>query len=296
MTKTTMILKPRNDSPVEGWIISVIRPIHEAAATLGFPIFIVGAMARIILMENVFGLARARATADIDFAVALANWEQFKNIKQHLITNSGFEESAGELQRLLIQVPGLQHKARVDLIPFGEIEREGSIIAWPPDLQILMNVGGYADAFSSSVAVEIEPGFTVKIVSLPGLAILKIFAWSERGRDSAKDATDLATVLRGYYMVGDENRLFDEASEALEEVGHDWELAGAWLLGRDAASIGSPRTIESVKQLIEGEHKERLLRDVSKTMLHREDAVEYSERLLEQFAKGFNAKMLSKRY
>jgi predicted nucleotidyltransferase len=295
MTKIEMILKPRNDSPVEGWIISVIRPIHKAAATLGFPIFIVGAMARIILMENVFGLARARATVDIDFAVALEDWEQFENIKQHLITNSGFEESAGEMQRLLIQLPGLQHKARVDLIPFGEIEREGGIIAWPPDLQILMNVGGYADVFSSSVAVEIEQGFTVKIVSLPGLAILKIFAWSERGRDTAKDATDLATVLRGYYMAGNENRLFDEASEALEEVGHDWELAGAWLLGRDAASIGSPRTIESVKQLIEGEHKERLLRDVSKAMLHREDAVEYSERLLEQFAKGFNAKMLSKR-
>ena len=29
-----MILKPRDDSPVEGWIILVIRSIHEAAATL----------------------------------------------------------------------------------------------------------------------------------------------------------------------------------------------------------------------------------------------------------------------
>jgi predicted nucleotidyltransferase len=38
-----------------------------------------------------------------------------------------------------------------------------------------MNVAGYREAFHAAPSVEIDPGFVVRVVSLPGLAILKLF-------------------------------------------------------------------------------------------------------------------------
>lgn len=37
----------------------------------------VGAMARIILLEKVYGLPVSRASRDIDFAVVVENWKYF---------------------------------------------------------------------------------------------------------------------------------------------------------------------------------------------------------------------------
>lgn len=79
----------------------------------------VGAMARIILLENVYGLSAGRATTDVDFAFALDNWEQFTEIKNYLISNSNCEEVAHVTQRLLMRLPELDKKYKVDLIPFG---------------------------------------------------------------------------------------------------------------------------------------------------------------------------------
>jgi predicted nucleotidyltransferase len=46
-----------------------------------------------------------------------------------------------------------------------------------------MNVAGYREALAAAPAVEIQPGFVVRVVSLPGLAILKLFAWADRGTE-----------------------------------------------------------------------------------------------------------------
>ena len=83
----------------------------------------VGAVARIILLENVFNLELRRTTSDVDFAFALDNWEQFKEIRNFLISNAGFEEDKDRIHRLLLKLPGLEHKARVDLIPFVALKR-----------------------------------------------------------------------------------------------------------------------------------------------------------------------------
>lgn len=288
-TSRPMILKP--DRPVDPTALLVMQEIHKASKALGFPAFLVGAMARIILLENIFGLKAGRATTDADFAFALDDWEQFRTLKNFLLANANFEESKHEAHRLLLRVPGSEHKYIVDLIPFGGIETSPNTIAWPPDMAVMMNVAGYSDALAAAVEVEVSSGVNMAIASLPGIAMLKLFAWADRGQENPKDAIDLVLLLRGYHETGNENRIYGEeaALKALETVGYDIELAGAWLLGNDVAAMASAQTNTDLQALLNGSKRERLIADMTRAMLGRDNAMEYSHRLLEQFTNGFNA-------
>ncbi|MHB9100913.1 MAG: nucleotidyl transferase AbiEii/AbiGii toxin family protein [Sulfuricella sp.] len=291
MNDTSQPLTPKPDRPVEPIALLVISEIHKASKELGFPVFLVGAMARIILLENIFGLRAGRATTDVDFAFALDNWEQYRALKTFLIANADFEESGHIAHRLLLRLPGLEHKFKVDLIPFGGIESSPDTIAWPPDMSVMMNVAGYGDALAAAVTIEVGPGINIAVASLPGIAILKLFAWADRGRENPKDAIDLVSLLRDYHEAGNENRIYEEegALAALETAGYDIELAGAWLLGKDAAAMVSAQTSRDLIELLTGTKSRRLIEDMARAMLGKDNALEYSHRLLEQFTNGFIA-------
>jgi predicted nucleotidyltransferase len=291
MNDTSRPLTPKPDRPVELIASLVIHEIHKASKELGFPVLLVGAMARIILLENIFGLKAGRATTDVDFAFALDNWEQFRTIKTFLVENANFEESRHVAHQLLLQLPDLEHKFKVDLIPFGGIEISPNTIAWPPDMGVLMNVAGYSDALAAAVTVEVSPGINIAVASLPGIAILKLFAWADRGQKNPKDAIDLVSLLRSYHEAGNESRIYEEegALTALETAGYDIELSGAWLLGKDAAVMVSSQTNADLRELLNGIKRGRLIEDMTRAMLGKDDALEYSHRLLEQFTNGFTA-------
>lgn len=288
MNNTSPPLTPRADLPVELTTVLVINEIHKASKALGFQVFLVGATARIILLENIYGLKAGNATSDVDFAFALDNWEQFTAIKNFLVSNAGFKESIDVSHRLFFQSPTLPYKSTVDLIPFGGIETSSNKIAWPPDMSVIMNVAGYRDALNAAVTVEVCPGINMAVASLPGIATLKLFAWKDRGHENRKDATDLATLLCNYHRAGNESRIYEESAiSALEAVGYDVELTGAWLLGNDAALMASEKTNRNLKDLLTGTMRMRLIEDMARALRTREDALEYSRRLLDQFTKGF---------
>jgi predicted nucleotidyltransferase len=68
------------------------------------------------------------------------------------------------------------------------------------------------------------------------LAVLKIIAWSDR-HDTAprKDAAYLLLILKHYLDAANQQRLYEEAAHLLEDSSFDYERAGAWLAGHDAA-------------------------------------------------------------
>lgn len=289
MRTESVVLAPRPDRQVNQITCSVIREVKNAITGLGQDIFLVGATARIILLENVFGLHTGRATHDIDFAFAVENWDQFQAIKDRLTSTSGFEEVRGEAQRLICKPANVEHRFVVDLIPFGGLESSRNTIAWPPDMSIMMNVAGYRDVHASAVQVEVEPGIVISIASIPGIAILKLFAWVDRGQENPKDAIDLVTLLRQYNEAGNQDRVYEDAITALEDVGYDIELAGAWLLGRDAFVMSSPETRGQLNTLFaEPSVKERLVSDMSRALQTRGAPLDYSRALLEQFIRGFS--------
>ena len=72
-----------------------------------------------------------------------------------------------------------------------------------------MNVAGCRDALTLAVLVEVEPGTVILIASIPGLSVLKLFAWINRGRENPKDAMDMVTLLRQYHEAGNQDRIYE---------------------------------------------------------------------------------------
>jgi len=283
-----MPLKPRPDRPIDEISLTVMRAVADAAAQLGLATFMVGATARIILLEHVFGLRPGRATRDMDFAIAVEDWNQFQALKRHLTASAPCHELASVAQRLIFKPADSRHDFVVDLIPFGGLESADTRIAWPPDMSVLMNVAGFRDAQAAAVPVELAPGLVIPIASIPGIAVLKLFAWVDRRQEDPKDAMDLVTLLRQYHEVGNQDRVYEHALPALEAAGYDIELAGAWLLGRDAYTMTSPETRRQLDaQLAQPALMGRLVTDMARVLRARDDALDYSGALLEQFLRGF---------
>jgi len=148
---------------------------------------------------------------------------------------------------------------QVDLIPFRGVAAEGGTIAWPPSRDIVLNVAGFEEALASSASVYIGEGLSVRVASLPGLTLLKLIAWSDRGRETNKDAADLYRLITAYAEAGNTDRLYEDEMDLLQAVAFDMELAGAELLGRDVVSLCSPRALDQIRSLIESESEiERL--------------------------------------
>lgn len=280
------IIKPIK--PVGVLTVEIVREISAVSKAQGLELLLVGAQAKVILLENIHGLNPGRATGDIDFAFAVESWDQFHQIKQSLIATGKFKELSKVKQRLVYQSSLIEHGFVVDIIPFGKVQDDNNMIAWPPELDVVMSVSGYQEALESALFVELNAELTIKVVSLAGLAILKIFAWSERGTTTEnKDAIDLLTLLLTYYEAGNIDRIYEEPDSAtLESLDYNQELMGAWLLGYDAATIADESTIERITVLIE-DKKENLVLQMAKSLSGNENALDTAEALLTSFAKGF---------
>lgn len=223
------MLQVKPDKPLNPLLATLMRKLDEVARQLKIPYFVIGATARDILMEHVHALDTMRATRDVDFAVAVPSWQAYDQLKAQLIGTGAFVQ-ANASQRLIFGAgPGAYP---LDLVPFYGVERNGEI-AWPPDGDFVMNIAGYTEAHASAVEVEIMPGFAIKVVSLPAMAVLKILAWKDRP-DHDKHASDVLLLLRHYHEAGQTERLYDDEAALLTAHDYDLELAGAALLGRDA--------------------------------------------------------------
>ena len=78
--------------------LQVIEVISEEANRLSIPFLIVGAAARDMLMHHYYGVAIQRATADVDFAVDVADWQSYQSLTASR-TNRGFQKT-NQKQRL----------------------------------------------------------------------------------------------------------------------------------------------------------------------------------------------------
>lgn len=279
------IIKPIQ--PVGVLTVEIVREISAVSKALGLELLLVGAQAKVILLENIHGLNPGRATGDIDFAFAVESWDQFHQLKQSLIATGKFKELSKVKQRLVYQSSLIEHGFVVDIIPFGKVQDDNNIIAWPPELEVVMSVTGYQEALASALLVALDTALVIKVVSLAGLAILKIFAWSERGTVTEnKDALDMLTLLRTYHEAGNRDRIYEvPAPEVLESMNYNPELMGAWLLGYDVATIADQSTIETMAELIDSK-KENLIVQMAKSLPSNDGAMDAVEGLLSSFTQG----------
>ena len=274
------------DRPVDPLAIAILRQVDPVARALGVEYLVTGATARDIVLVGVFGLETGRGTRDVDLAIAVDGWPAFEAMRTSLVGTGAFVPDRQIVHRLF-HLRGEQRGYPIDLIPFGAIEDPGATIAWPPDRSAVMSVAGYREAFDAAVPAEVDPGFVVRVVSLPGLALLELIAWADRGAADPRDAIDLAMLLRRYHAAGNEDRLYGAEIAVREAAGYDADLAGPRLLGRDVARISRAETRRTLLALLDDERNlERLSRAMAREMGAARDPVALARGLIGQFQVG----------
>jgi predicted nucleotidyltransferase len=283
------IIKPIRQ--VDMLTVEVASEIDKVSKAIGLELLLVGAQAKVILLENIHGLDPGRATRDIDFAFAVENWDQYNQLKKNLVATGKFRESLKEKQRLLFKSSLVQYEFIVDLIPFDGVQDTENKIAWPPEMDIVMSVSGYREAIKSALLVEFSAGLVISVVSLAGLAILKIFAWSERGTTNAnKDAIDLLTLLNTHHQAGNEEKIYEVLPpDIIESLNYNPDHMGAWLLGYDVPAIADSSTIQSITKLLE-DKKESLVLQMAKSVADEQNALDVATALLNSFVKGIQCR------
>lgn len=211
--------------------------------------YLIGAQARNFhLLES--NIQPARGTKDIDFAVMLPHLDSYEKLKELLIKN-GFKAAIEPYRLIHIQTDTI-----IDLLPFGEIEEEGTVKF--TDRRTELSVIGMKEVTESAVDADFD-GITIKVSPLEGLVILKLISYSEKP-ERQKDLDDISEILRNYFDIN-QARFYDEHLDLIDELPSDdfRMLAGARLMGRDMKQVisRSVKLSSDIQQIISNELNEK---------------------------------------
>lgn len=231
-------------------LLDILRKVDTVMVALQVDYYIVGALARDVVLWHVYGINTGRATRDVDIGIAIDNWAMLASIKTILLQTGAFVDQAKVAHRLYYPMPESALRVPLDLLPFGAVASHEGIIEWPPDGAVVMNVSGFADGWAAHCQVGVSNDLQLPVASLPGLAILKLFAWCARHLHSNKDASDLLLLLRHYCDAGNMDRLYEREVLLLEACGFDPVKAGAMLLGKDARALCNAATVNALLHIL----------------------------------------------
>lgn len=138
---------------------------------------------------------------------------------------------------------------------------------------------------------SLAPGHVVRVASLAGLAMLKFFAWSDRGGGNLKDAHDLLLIMQSYGDAGNQDSLYGDEFHLLERLEYDLSLSGAYLLGKHIAHLASDETFAKLILLLESRtHADRLKTQMASRIGHSENPRNMVERYYECFINGMRTR------
>lgn len=176
-------------NPIDSIFLELVKVIDRVT---GSNYFLIGATARDFTFHNMYGLDLSeRATADVDFAVCVDNWEHYINLKTRLINIHSFVDDLEQIQRL-ISPTGIP----IDLIPFGNVAT-GNNIYWP-ESDSVMSVACYENAKEKCNSIQ-YPEFTLNLISIEMFITLKLVAWNSR--NDLKDLKDFVYVIENYHLI-----------------------------------------------------------------------------------------------
>jgi predicted nucleotidyltransferase len=228
--------------------IAALSVVKKVADSLSIAFFVVGALARDIILIDCYGLKTPRITLDIDIGVEVAGWEQFNQLRESLLSTGKFSSTQVRHKLLFDSIP-------VDIVPFGAITDEKSQIRWPPEHEIFMSTMGFKEAYEYSISARLssDPELDIRLATLPGLAIMKVISWKEGYPLRQRDAEDLLLIMQKYEEAGNLSRLFEKEQSLLEEENFNTRKASIRLLGRDMAMMAKPYTSDTIRMILDEE-------------------------------------------
>lgn len=218
--------------PVPKATAEALLHFDEKMKEAGFDFFLLGASARDLIMNNVWGLPSGAATRDIDFAFALSSWSDYSYIKETFQKSESFQLDAKVFHRIHY-LSSDNTSIPIDLIPFGNLESPPGRIQWPNQQEIIMDVTGFQEALNSAIEVEISPNSKIRVASPLSMVFLKFLAWKDRRYQINHDAFDIYLFLNSYSEMGNVERLYSDDFQILKDSEYDPVIAGARLLGAD---------------------------------------------------------------
>lgn len=229
-------------------LATVVQALQAVAQPLGIEYFLIGAAARDLMLRHAHDIEPSRLTEDVDFAVSVPDWPSFESLRTALL---GSDQFSGRSKKAIHK---LRHKATglpLDIVPFGGIENPDRTISWPPDHHTVFDCFGAREAFEVSIPVQLPNNVTLRVASIPALALLKITAWKDRKRSHpGRDAGDLLLYARHYMDCDNFDRAAQNHSDLFTKDDYDHEVIGARLLGRDIANLLDKRSIEPVLSIL----------------------------------------------
>lgn len=230
-------------------LFEVLSVFSQAAESVEASWLVVGATARILLLENIYGLPQGRATKDVDFGVQVSDWAQYKALCEWL-KEKGVDATA--------RMPEKRFRTKqdmvFDLVPYGGVEDGKGRVLWPPDEDDVMTVSGFGSAAETAIKVVANKQLTVPVISPCGLCELKLFAWDERHKQQpGKDAQDIAYIIRHIEALYPAENLFNDHMSAVEAANYDILLAGMFKLGNDMATMLTEEEKQLLSTIVENE-------------------------------------------
>jgi predicted nucleotidyltransferase len=202
--------------------VPAARQLKAICDELGVDLVLIGAMAYRTWIDD-----PGRHTLDIDVAVAI-DLDEFGYLTQAL-SSAGWKQE-DKMEHRWTTLEGV----RIDLLPAGPKLRKRSVLEWPIS-GMQMSLTGFEHVFRDSVPTSVAPHFSLKVIPLHVLALLKIVAYSENPERRQKDLMDFAAILKRYDP--EDSRRF---GLDILDTGLDYDLVGAYLIGRDLIPICSP--------------------------------------------------------
>lgn len=234
---------------VDKALFEVLSVFSQAAESVEASWLVVGATARILLLENIYGLPQGRATQDVDFGVQVGDWAQYKALCERL-KEQGVDSTARKPEKRF----RTKQDMVFDLVPYGGVEDGKGRVFWPPEGDDVMTVSGFNSAAELAIKVVVNKQLTVPVISPCGLCELKLFAWEERHKQQpGKDAQDIAYIIRHIEALYPADKLFNDYMPAVEAADYNITQAGIFQLGADMAILLTDEEKQLLSALVENE-------------------------------------------
>lgn len=222
--------------------LQLFTDLERAAEHVGVTPYLIGAGAILLGPMLKWEVRLARTTRDWDFAVRVDSWERYGQLAARLACKEGGFTRVHELHRFLHQDGGI-----LDVVPYGDLEDPDGILRWPDEA--VMNTSGLhvLDAHHEHARIETAE---IRVATLPALVGLKLLAHCGRREHEKRDIADVLVILRDIEGTHANERIENEALDALQSEELDFSYVGSYLLGRDVAQVFAQPNLELMRNLL----------------------------------------------
>jgi predicted nucleotidyltransferase len=232
---------------------AAMAALQRGFEQFGIDFYIVGAVARDIWMTQVYAEPMRRMTKDLDLAVFITDTAQYEALQDWLVKHEDFTVAKHSAFCLHYHKDAGAESVTVDLMPFGAIaNEEGDVHFSGPGMERISTVG-FTEVLADAATMTTEAGEQWRVVTLPGMVVLKLIAWQDRPEMRGKDATDIWGLLEVYFDLVDDfiftehSDLFDDNDTA--DTTNFKLLVGARVMGRQMLALVPDGSVR--KRLIE---------------------------------------------